>query len=160
MVANLRFGGRGVDRFRQLIGFLQSLRKTDAAHSAVLLIAGPAASRNIAPHDTFNRKHIQFAAHHTVAVKLFLPEKFRHILYVSRDHMVGKNVLGHVKPEFGHLGQNGSLFGHIVIQDHIETADPVCGHHNQTVSVVINLSYFAFLDWLHFLHSSHLICSV
>ena len=62
--------------------------------------------------------------------------------------MVGNNVLGHVKPELGHLCQHGSLFRNDIVQNYVETTDTVGCYHNQTVSIVINLAYFTFFDWL------------
>ena len=82
MVADLRLGGGGINRLRQLIRLPQSFRQLDAAHSAVLLIAGPAAAGDISPHYTLHGQHLQFTAHHAVAVKTLLPEKLRHILYI------------------------------------------------------------------------------
>ena len=63
--------------------------------------------------------------------------------------MVREDVLGHVEPEPGHLGQDGSLFGHIIFQDYIKTTDTVCGDHDQAVAVVVDFAYFSFFDWFH-----------
>ena len=100
MIPDFRLGGRGVDGLRQLLRLLQALRQADAADSAVLLIACPAASGDIAPHNAFHRKNVQLTAKHTVAVKPFLAEIFRHILYVYGKHMVRQNILCHIEPEF------------------------------------------------------------
>ena len=81
-----------------------------------------------------------------VAFKFLLLEKFRHILYIDRNHMVRKNILCQIKPEFGHLCQNSAFFGHFIVQNHIKTADTVCGNHDQAVAIVINLTYFTFFD--------------
>ncbi len=65
--------------------------------------------------------------------------------------MVWNNILGQIEPELGHLGQNGALLFDGVLEDHIKATDAVGCHHNQAVTVVVNLTNFAFLDRLHFL---------
>ena len=146
MIANLRLGGRGIDRLRKLVGFLQPLRQLDAADGSVFLVACPSASGDISAHNTFNGKHVQFAAHHRFAFKFFLLEKFRHILYVYRNHVIGNNILRHIEPEFRHLCEHSSFFGNFVVQNHVETADAVGSYHDQAVAVVVNLTYFTFFD--------------
>ena len=153
MIANLRFRGGGVDRLRQLVRLFQAFRQADAADGSVLLVAGPAASCDVTTDDTLQRKHFQFPAHHAVAVEFLLLEKFRHILDIGGNHMIRKNVLRHIKPEFGHLGKHGALLGHHIVQNHIEAADAVGCHHDQAVSIVVNLSYLTFFDRFHFLHA-------
>ena len=66
--------------------------------------------------------------------------------------MIWKNILGKVKPEFGHLSKHLALIGNFIIEDYIKTTDTVCGNHDQAVSIVVDLTYFTFFDWLHFLH--------
>ena len=73
--------------------------------------------------------------------------------------MVGKDVPGHIEPEFRHLGQDGPLLGHIIFQDHIKTADTVCGNHDQAVAVVVNFPYFSFFYRFHVLHLTVLLFS-
>ena len=72
--------------------------------------------------------------------------------------MIGNNILRHIEPELGNLGENGSLLIYDIIQNHIKATDSVCGNHNQAVSVVINLTYFTLFDRLKFLNT-HLFYS-
>ena len=148
MIADFSLGRRGIDRLRELIRLLQSFGELDAAHSAVLLVAGPTASGDIAAYDALHRKHLQLSAHHTVAVELLLAEEFRHILHIYRKHMVGKNILGIVKPELGNLSKNRPLLIDLVVQNDIEAADTIGCHHDQAVPIVIDLTHFAFFDRL------------
>ena len=67
--------------------------------------------------------------------------------------MIWKNILGKVKPEFGHLSKHLALIGNFIIKDHIKATDTVCGNHDQAVPIVINFPYLTFFNWLHFLHS-------
>ena len=157
MITDLCFGRRGVNRLRQFIGFFQSFRKFDTTDFSGFLIAFPATSCDVATNDTFDRQHLQFPAHHAVAVKFVLPEEFRHIFDIYRNHMVRNDILCHVEPELGHLCQNSTFLGHFVVQDHIKTADTVCCYHDQAVTVIINLTYFSFFNRFHFLHFTHLI---
>lgn len=48
VVADFGFGGGGVDGLRKLVRFLKTLRQRDAADGPVFLVAGPAASGNVA----------------------------------------------------------------------------------------------------------------
>ena len=67
--------------------------------------------------------------------------------------MVGQDVLRHVEPEPGHLGQHGAFLVHFVAQDYVETADAVCRHHDQAVAVVVDFTYLALFDGLTFLNA-------
>ena len=60
--------------------------------------------------------------------------------------MVRNDVLCHVKPELGHLSQHSALLRHLIVQNHIEAADPVGSHHNEAVAIIIDLPNLAFLD--------------
>ena len=153
VVADLSLGRRCVNRLRQLVRLFQTFWKSNSANCTILLVACPAASGDISTNDTLNRNHIQLAAHHAVSVKLILLEKLRHIFYINRNHVVRQDILGHIEPELGHLGEDSALLSHFVFQDHVKTADTVCSNHDQAVSVIVNLAYFAFFNWLHFLHS-------
>ena len=62
--------------------------------------------------------------------------------------MIRKDILGQVKPEFGHLRQNGTLFCYYIVQNNIEAADAVGCYHDQAVAVIINLAYLTLFDWL------------
>ena len=159
VITNLSFCGWCVDWFRQFVGLFQSFRQFDAAYSAVFFITFPAASCNVAAHDTFDREHFKLAAHHAVAVKLWLLEKFRHIFYINRNHVVRKNIFCQIKPEFGHLSKYRSFFGYDIFQNNIEAADAVSCNHDQTVAVVINLANFTFFNRFH-CFSTHNITSL
>src|SRR5699024_4856881 len=100
MVADLCFCGRRIDRFRQIIRFFQTFRQFNATYSTVFLVACPAASCYVAADDTLYREHLKLSAHHAVAVELWLTEELRHLVYICSDHMVRKNILCHLKPEF------------------------------------------------------------
>ena len=63
----------------------------------------------------------------------FLLEELRHILCINGDHMVRENILCQVKPEFGHLGQNSTFGGNLIVKDHVKTADTVSGNYNKAV---------------------------
>ena len=151
VIADFSLGGRGVDRLRQLVGLLQAFRQLYAAYGAVLLVACPAGTGDVAADDALDRQHVQLLAQHAVAVKLRLLEVFRHVLDVYRNHVVRDNVLGQIEPELGHLSQNGALLLDGVLEDDIKAADAVGCYHNQAVSVVVNLTNLAFLNRLHFL---------
>ena len=99
------------------------------------------------PQTLLDRQHVQLTAHHGFSFKFLLLEKLRHILGIYRNHVVWKNVLSHVKPEFGHLGQYSTFLCNFVIQNYVKAADTVCCNHDQTVSIVIDLTYFTFFDW-------------
>ena len=62
--------------------------------------------------------------------------------------MVGKNILGIVKPELGNLSKNRPLLIDLVVQNDIEAADTIGCHHDQAVPIVIDLTHFAFFDRL------------
>ena len=62
--------------------------------------------------------------------------------------MVRQDVFGHIKPELGHLCQNGTFLCNLVVQDHIKTADAVRSNHDKAVAIIINLAYFTFFDRL------------
>ena len=156
MVADLGLGGRSVDRLGQLVGLLQAFRQLDAAHLAGLLVAGPAAAGNVAAHDALNGQHGQLAAHHAVAVELRLLEKFRHILHVHAQHMVGQQITGVIEPELAHLGQNGALFGDLVFQDDIKRGNAVGSNHDEAVTVIIDLTNLAFFNGLELSHNQTL----
>ena len=147
VITDLSLGRWCVDRLRQLVGFFQTFRKLDAAYSTVLLVACPAASCDVSTYDTLDRQHVQFTAHHGFSFEFLLLEKLRHILGIYRDHVVRKNVLSHVKPEFGHLGQYSTFLCNFIIQNYVKAADTVCCNHDQTVAIVIDLTYFTFFDW-------------
>ena len=153
MISDLCLGGRGIDGLGKLICLLQTFRKLDTAYGTVLLVAFPAASGNVSTNDALDGEHVQLLAHHAVAVEFRLSEKFWHILNISRYHMIGNHILSHIKPEFRHLGQYSSFLCYCVVQDHIKAADTVSCHHDQGVSVVIDLTNFAFLDRFHFLYA-------
>jgi hypothetical protein len=142
----------GKDRFRQFLGFLEAGGQLNAAHGAVLLVAFPAAAGNIAPHDAFHGDHGQLLALHALADKLGLPEKFRHLLVVHAEHMVGHNILRQVEPELGHLGQHLALIRDLIFQDHVKSGDPVRCHHDQAVACVINFPYLAGFKRFIFFH--------
>ena len=116
MVSQLRLGTWRIDRLRQLVAFLQSLRQCNPTDYAVFLIACPAASRNVSADNALNRKHLQFFAEHAVPVKFRFPEKIRHIVHIYADHVIGHNILCIVKPEPGHLGENLPLTCHLIFQ--------------------------------------------
>ena len=147
MVTNLCFCGWCVDWFREFIRFSESLRQCDAAYGTILLITCPAASGDITTYDTLDREHIELAAHHGLAFIFLLLEKLRHILCINRDHVVWKDIFCQIEPEFGHLGQNSSFLCNFIVQDDIEATDTVSCNHDQTVPIVIDLSYFTFFDW-------------
>ena len=140
MVADLGLGGRGVDRFRQLLGFLQSFRQFDATDGAVLLITCPAASCDVTTDDTFYREHLQLLAHHALSSELLLLEEFRHVLCIHRDHVVRHNVFCVIKPELGHLGQHGAFVRDLVLQNNIKCGNPVGGAEIRSVATMIRLS--------------------
>ena len=100
VISDLSLCGRRIDRLRQLVRLLQSLRKADATDLTGLLIACPAAARDVATHNALDRNHVQLPAQHAVPVKFLLLEKFRHILDICRDHVVRKDILREVEPEF------------------------------------------------------------
>ena len=54
--------------------------KRQAAYSAILLVACPAASCDVSTYDTLDRQHVQFTAHHGFSFEFLLLEKLRHIL--------------------------------------------------------------------------------
>ena len=66
--------------------------------------------------------------------------------------MVRKNVLCHVEPEFGHLGQHSSFLSNVIFQDNIKAADPVGSYHDQIVAVVVNLADFSFFNRFHLIY--------
>ena len=146
MISNFSLGGRSVDRLRKLVGLFQTFWKSNTTDGSILFIACPAASGDVAADDTLDRQHLKLFTHHGFAFVFGLLEKFRHIFYINRDHMVRKNILGHVEPELGHLGQDSTFFCHFIMKDHIKTADAICGNHDQTVAIIIDLTYFTFFD--------------
>ena len=60
--------------------------------------------------------------------------------------MIRKDVFCQIEPEFGHLGQNSTFGGNLIVKDHVKTADTVGGNHDQAVAIVINFAYFSFFD--------------
>ena len=115
MVADLSLGGGGVDGLGQLLGLLQALGQLDAADLAGLLVAGPAASGDVAADDALDGQHGQLAAHHAAALVLGLLEELGHLLHVHAQHMVGQQVAGVVEPELAHLGQYFALVGDFIL---------------------------------------------
>jgi hypothetical protein len=116
------------------------------------LVGFPAAAGNIATDDAFHRNHVQFTAFHAFAGKFRAAEKFGHISRIYGDHVVGNNVLGEVEPEFGHLGQYGTLVRNGVFQNMVEGRDPVRSYHNQAVADIVNLPNFPGFKRFVFLH--------
>ena len=157
MVAQVGLGAGGVDGLGQLVRLLQALGQGDAADLAGLLVAGPAAAGDVAADNALDGQHGQLAAQHAVALELGLMEKFGHIGGVHRDHVVGQQVLGVIKPELAHLGQDGALLGDLVLQDHIKGRNAVGGNHHQGVAHVINLADLALFERLVFSHRKTLL---
>ena len=157
VVADLCLGAGCVDGLGKLGALLKSLRKLNAAHCAVLLVACPAAARDIAADDALDGEHRELLAHHAVAVKALLTEKLGHVIDIDADHVVRDDIFGIIKPETGHLRQNGPLLHDLVLQDHIKCRDPVRRHHNELITDVIDLTYFAFLNGCIFLHACLLL---
>ena len=79
VIADLGLGAGGIDGLRELVAFLQTLGKLNAADRTVLLVALPAAAGDIAADDALDGKHVELFAHHAVAVKAVLTEKLGHI---------------------------------------------------------------------------------
>ncbi len=160
MVTDLRLGGRGVDGFRQLVGLLQALRQFDAADGAVLAVALPAGTGDVTTDDGFDGKHGEFLAEHAVSVELRLTEVLRHVVHIDADHMVRKDVFRQIEPEFGHLGQDGTLLRDFVLEDDIERGDAVGGNEDQCIAQVIDLADFSFFDGFILLHGEDLLNGV
>ena len=68
--------------------------------------------------------------------------------------MVGHDILCHIKPEFGHLGKDSSLFADLVGKYHVKAADPVSCYHDKAVTVIIDFPYFSFFNRFHSFHFS------
>ena len=153
MVADFCFCTGRIDGFRQFVTFFKTCREFDSAYGTIFLIALPAAACDISAYDALNRKHGQFAAQHTVAIKPGLTEIFRHIFYVNTEHVIWNDVFGVIEPESGHLGQNSTFFYNFVLKDDIECRDAVSCDHDKTVTIIIDLTYFAFFDRFEFFHT-------
>ena len=63
--------------------------------------------------------------------------------------MIGNDVLCIIEPELAHLCKHGSFLGNLIIKNHVKATDPVCGNHDQAVTIIINLSNLTFFNRLH-----------
>ena len=84
--------------------------------------------------------------HHGFSVIFFILEKFRHIFYIYRNHVVWQNIFCHIKPEFRHLCKDSAFFGNLVVQNYVKAADAVSCNHDQAVAVIVDLAYLTFFD--------------
>ncbi len=100
VVADFSLCARRVDRLRQFVALRKAFRQPDSADGSVLLIACPAAARDVAAHDAFDRKHGELFYEHAVPAVIFSAEELRHILRIDADHVVRKDVLRVIEPEF------------------------------------------------------------
>ena len=152
VVAELCLRARREDRLRQLLGFLEASRQLDAADRAVLLIACPAAARDIAADNALHRQHRELLALHAVAEELRLLEELRHVVIVHRDHVVRNDVLREVEPELRHLRQDFALLRDLVLEDVVECGDAVCRNHDDAVACIVNLTNFSGFERLILFH--------
>ena len=67
--------------------------------------------------------------------------------------MVRQDILRHIEPEPGHLGQYSAFFVDFIAENHVETADAVGGHHDKAVADIVNLTYLARFHGLKFLNA-------
>ncbi len=145
VVADLGFGGRRVDRLRQLVALAEAFRQRDPADRAVLFVACPAGAGDVAADDALDRDHGELLHQHAVPVKLRCAEELRHIRGVGRDHVVRQDVLRVIEPEFRHLGQDSAFFGDLVVEDDVKCGDAVRRDEDQVLADVVdftNLSFF------------------
>ena len=146
MITDLGLGAGRIYGLGKLVCFNQSLGKSYAADRTVLLITLKTASGDVSAYDALDGKHLKLPAHHAPALKVIGSELFGHICGISGYHMVRDYVLGQFKPELRHLCQHFTLFRYHIVQDHVETADPVGGHHDKCVVVIVDLADFSFFD--------------
>ncbi|SKZ00284.1 Uncharacterised protein [Mycobacteroides abscessus subsp. abscessus] len=64
MITLLRLGRGSEDRFRQLVGLMQTRREYDAAHRAGLVVVDETGPGQIAAGDAFDGNHRQLVHHH------------------------------------------------------------------------------------------------
>ncbi len=162
MVAEIRLGGRGVQRLRQLLTLLQALRQLQAADGAVLFVVFPAGAGDISPHDALNGDHGELLTEGGSALKLLVPEEFRHVLGIYGYQIVRDHILGEIEPELGHLCQDLALVGDLVVKNHVKSRNSVCCYHQQVLAEIVDLTNLAFLYRLKFGHwyTSSLFSSV
>ena len=154
MFAQFGFGRRGKNRFRQFFRFLETSRQFDAADGAVFFIAFPAAAGDIAADDAFHGNHGQFLALHAVAVELGLLEKFRHVFHIDRNHMIGNDIFRKIEPEAGHLCQDGTFLGNLILEDMVKSRDAVRGYHDDAIANIIYFADFARFKRFIFFHAA------
>ena len=152
VITELCLRARREDRLRQFLGFLEALRQFDAADRAVLLIACPAAARDVAADNALHRQHRELLALHAVAEELRLTEEFRHVVVVHRDHVVRNDVLREVEPELRHLRQDLALLRDLVLEDMVESRDAVRRNHDDAVASIVDLTNFSGFERLVLFH--------
>ena len=119
---------------------------------AFFFIAFPAAAGDVAAHHALYGQHFQLLGLHASAFKLRGLEKFRHVFCIDGDHMVRHDVFGEIKPELGHLVQNGAFFRHRVFQNHIKCGNTVSADHDQAVAQIVQLPDLAGFKRFVFFH--------
>ena len=124
-MADVGLRARREDRLRQLLGLLQSARQRDAGDGAARLVVLPAGAGDVAAHDALDRQHLQ-AAHDERA-----PERLLGHAVGRRDHVVGDDLRGLLKPEDGQPGEHLALVGDRRRVDGVVRRDAVARDHQE-----------------------------
>src|SRR5574340_1214317 len=131
-------GRRREYRLRQTTGLDQPLGQRLSANGATLAVFLPTAAGQVATHDALDRKDLGLLHEHEAAAKRLcvLSKRLRQVVLIGREQMVRHDVGQVVEPEERDPGEHLALVGHGVRQDHIERAQAVGGHYEQSASEV------------------------
>ena len=136
VVAAGGLGRRRENGLGQLVAVAQTRRQRDAADGPALLIFPPAGAGEIPPHDELHRHDLRGPADHDPTFQ-HGPLLFGQLRLVVR--IVGKNVIAdetepadEVEPPEADLGEQAPLAGDRGRQHHVESADPIGRHDEQS----------------------------
>ena len=140
MLAGFGLGGGREDGLGQLAGVFQAGRQRHAADRLRGLVFLPAAAGQVAAHHGLDRDGLEALDQHGAAHHLRQLGSCNHTLGRFTSQVVGADVTELAEPEQRHLREQRALAGYRLAQNHVKSAEPVAGDHQQAVgadSVVV-----------------------
>ena len=133
MLAGLGLGGRREDGLGQLAGVFQAGGQRHAADRLRRLVFLPAAAGQVAAHNGLDRNRLEPLDQHRAAHHLWQLGRRDRTFGRIAGQVVGANVAELVEPEQRHLREQRTFAGNRLAQDHVKSAEPVAGDHQQAV---------------------------
>ena len=133
MLAGLGLGGGREDRLGQLAGVFQAGGQRHAADRLRGLVFLPAAAGQVAAHHGLDRNRLEPLDQHRAAYHLRQLGRCDHALGRLASQVVGADVAELAEPEQRHLREQRAFAGDRLTQNHIKSAEPVAGDHQQAV---------------------------